>query len=81
MNTDEIYCLINTLQIKIRETGLSDSDKKKLSDVDTADAQALFCISVLLGNKNDADTYYKRMSEKEKDLIKDLPIIKLYSGM
>lgn len=81
LNTDEIYYLINTLQIKIRETGLSDSDKKKLSEVETEDAQALFCISVLLGNKNDADAYYKRMSKEEKDLIKDLPIIKLYSGM
>lgn len=81
LNTDETYYLINTLQIKIRETGLSDSDKKKLSEVETEDAQALFCISVLLGNKNDADAYYKRMSKEEKDLIKDLPIIKLYSGM
>jgi len=81
LNTDEIYYLINTLQIKIRETGLSDSDKKKLSEVETEDAQALFCISVLLRNKNDADAYYKRMSKEEKDIIKDLPIIKLYSGM
>ncbi len=80
-NTDETYYLINTLQIKVRERGLSEADKKKLSDVKTTDAQALFCISVLLGNKNDADTYFNKMSKEVQDLIKDLPINKLYSDM
>ena len=81
INSDDIYALVNTLQIKYRETGLSDSDIKKLSCVETEDVTSLFCISVLLGNKTSAEEYYSKMSKEEKELILKLPIINLYSKM
>lgn len=80
-NTDEIYYLINTLQIKVRETGLTVSDKKKLDCAETNEVQAQFCKSVLLGNKIEAEGYYKKMSKFEQDQIERLPIMKLYFDM
>ncbi len=80
-NTNEVYYLINTLQIKARETGLTDYDTRILKGIETNDAQALFCKSVLLGNKKDAEANYAGMSEEERDGIKELPIMKLYSNL
>lgn len=80
-NTDELYCLINVLQIKARETGLSDSDIEKLRSIETNDLSALFCISVLLAETENAEKYFIKMSKDEKDSIKELPIMKLYTDM
>lgn len=77
----DVCYLINTLQIKVREKGLNASDIKKLNTIKTNDAQTLFCKSVLLGNKKDAEDYYSGMSKEEKENIKALPIMKLYSDL
>lgn len=47
-NTDETYYMINMLQIKARETGLTVSDNKKLDGIEPNDPQAQFCKAVLL---------------------------------
>lgn len=80
-HSSEIYCLINMLQIKVRETSLTESDVNTLNNIETDDTQTKFCICVLLGNKKDADNCLMSMSKEVKDGISKLPIMKLYSDM
>lgn len=77
----DICFVINQLQIKARETGLTDSDMKMLDGIETNDVQALFCKNVLMRNKTLADAYYAEMREEERVSIKELPIMKLYSEL
>ena len=73
--------LLNKMQIKKRQGLFDDTDKKLIATITSSDPQALFGISVLCGNRNDADRYYALFSDKEKEAYITYPIFKLYQEL
>lgn len=72
------YYVLNCLQIKYRKQGFQKEDRKHLLEIQPEDYVVSFGKSVLLQQKGDADNYYKKLTDEEKEDIKDYPIMYLY---
>ena len=75
------YYLLNRLQIKYRKNELSMNDKKRLLQMEAEDNVVLFGRSVLLQEKEDAEHYYGKLTDEERESIQEYPIMYLYQEL
>jgi len=75
------YYLLNMLQIKYRKNELSMDDKKWLLKMETEDNMILFGRSVLLQEKEEAEHYYGKLTDEDRESIHEYPIMYLYQEL
>ncbi|WP_394555948.1 DUF4365 domain-containing protein [Priestia aryabhattai] len=74
--------VINQVQINLRKNGKLSSDEVSLligiknSKSDNVGIQ--FCVSVLLGSRQEAEYYYEKLSKEDQTFYSDLPIYHLF---
>ncbi len=77
--------LINLMQVKFRKNnGLEQEDYMqllKLKNSLTENSELIFCISVLLKSKKEAELYFDQFEKERKDFYRTLPIYKLYQDI
>ncbi len=78
---NEEYFIINKMQIKIREGSFDENDKTCLKNIQCDNKAILFCVSVLLNNREDAAKYLTLLTDKEKENIEGWPIMNLYQQL
>lgn len=74
-----VYAHINEWQIKKRKSTLSNDDIKEMSNLlknNGADAQINCAIYALLDDRENAQKYFEKMSEKEQTDFREFPIYK-----
>lgn len=74
---------INQLQINYRlNEGLTDSEENELIELkrSSSNEEVLFCTSVLLGSKKEAQFFFNRLNKDTQSYYKKLPIYNLYTN-
>ncbi|PIJ98077.1 hypothetical protein [Lysinibacillus sphaericus] len=82
--SDEVVIKINSLQIKIRIFGnLTHEDNLELIHLkqESINNNLLFCTSILLGSKVEAEIYYNKFTKEEKEELLKFPIYNLFKKM
>ena len=69
------------LQIKYRKNELSMDDKNWLLKMETEDNMILFGRSVLLQEKEEAEHYYGKLTDEDRESIHEYPIMYLYQEL
>ncbi|MFF3024467.1 DUF4365 domain-containing protein [Gottfriedia sp. NPDC057948] len=81
----EQILLINKLQVSIRLDGtLTEQDKDRLIEMklsNTGNYNLQFCANVLLGNKTEADWFFKRFDQSQQKNLMDYPIYTLFQKL
>ena len=74
----EELVLLNKMQIKKRRIGLNSEDLSAIESIESCEIPVMFGKNVLIGNKQQAEMYFDKLTKEEKEAYKQFPIYELF---